>query len=421
MHKILIINTPGLYNRGGMAAVMGALEGLGLRATSPTIEFLTHHYDDYCRRLSSSIDTSKVIFTRHSWLKTHKFLPLSVGHTVLAVTIAFFKCKLVKAGILNPTFSPYFNCDIILDMNIDSLHDNYGIFHPLWTLANISLGLFAGKPVVVWGAGIGKFNNPIIKAIARRVLNKVTLICCREANSMTLLKTIGVTKPKIVVTADHAFLLNPAPRAHINSIILREFPYLNGKPLVGISPSQMIHRFGHMKQAGYITAMAGFAEHLIARYDVNVLFVPHVIAPNDDDRVLSVAIRREIMQPERVAVLAGDYDAAELKGIIGQCEMFIGCRMHTTIAATSMGVPTISVVYGNKSQGIIGDMMGQASYIVEIEDLNARQLAEKLCEKTADAWLKRDTIRGDLKKRQTTVRFQALLNVQSVVDLLNTL
>ena len=53
-----------------------------------------------------------------------------------------------------------------------------------------------------------------------------------------------------------------------------------------------------------------------------------------------------------------DHNCMELKGIISKCRFFVGARTHSTIAAYSMGIPTLVVGYSVKARGIARDLLG---------------------------------------------------------------
>ncbi|MEM2455553.1 MAG: polysaccharide pyruvyl transferase family protein, partial [Candidatus Bathyarchaeia archaeon] len=97
----------------------------------------------------------------------------------------------------------------------------------------------------------------------------------------------------------------------------------------------------------------------------------------------------------------------EIKALIGKCDLFVGCRMHSTIASTSMLVPTIALAYGEKFEGIISDLMGQRDYVINVsEDYNV--LLERIKSRIVDLWTKKDFVRKDLQER--------LENIQKIVN-----
>ena len=92
--------------------------------------------------------------------------------------------------------------------------------------------------------------------------------------------------------------------------------------------------------------------------------------------------------------------------------------MHATVASTSMLVPTVGIAYSHKMHGIIGKMLGQEKYILDVQDLNYEDLKSKVY----DAWQNREEIRAELAQRIPQVKEQALLSgelVKELVDFLN--
>ena len=57
--------------------------------------------------------------------------------------------------------------------------------------------------------------------------------------------------------------------------------------------------------------------------------------------------------PGRLGVVQGRYNQSEIKYIIGQCDFFIGTRMHACIAAVSQGVPAVPIAYSDKFIGVM--------------------------------------------------------------------
>jgi polysaccharide pyruvyl transferase WcaK-like protein len=287
------------------------------------------------------------------------------------------------------------------------------------------LGIVSGRPVVVWSAGIGSFNNRLTRFLARFVLNRVDMILAREEVTKDYLKALGINKPKMYVTADHAFSMEPVPSNRVAEILANEGISRNENPLIGISASQLIHRYAFPgvnsrdgKYHKYVEVMARTTDFLVDKLNAKVMLVPHVITPVEDDRIISRNIYERVGSKDNVMLVKGDYRADELKGLIGMCDMFIGCRMHATIASTSMGVPTIAVVYGQKSLGIIGDMMGQEKYIVEIGNYEPEGLLDELKARIDSAWGNRESIKKELVVRAQAAKERTLLNGSLIKGLL---
>lgn len=426
MPQVLIVNTPGLQNRGGMAVIMASLRCLREAMPDTRITVLCHHCKEDWPTLVKICQMHNVQIRKHPWYKEHNSRLIALVHSAVPAALFVLECSLgriaARFGFRKGLFQHH---DVILDLNIDALHDHYGVFFPSWALANIMLGKIAGRPVVVWSAGIGSFQKKPTTVMAKFVLNRVDVILLREKVSFEYLKRLRISRPRIHVTADHAFLLEPAPQTRVDQIMASEGIDRGRGPLVAICASALIHRYAFPDVANkddkywkYIDVMSKATDYLVTKLDATVVFIPHTIIPSEDDRVISARIHERVQVRDRVQVLKGEYLADELKGIIGRSDMLIGARMHSTIASTSMGVPTIAVVYGEKSHGIIGEMMGQADYIVEIAKCSPDQLLVELKSKIDAAWANRVAIRSDLASRSQEVRGRGLLNYTIVRDLL---
>jgi polysaccharide pyruvyl transferase WcaK-like protein len=286
------------------------------------------------------------------------------------------------------------------------------------------LGLVINKPTVIYAQSIGPFNNFIIRNLARFILRRVDLVTVREKITLEYLNNIGIHGHHIHLTSDSAFLLEPAPRGTIRKILEEEGITVGKKPLIGISPSQAIHRWAVKDSANlderyvrYVNFMANIADYLIEKLDATVLLIPHVMTSNGDG-VVSRKILHAIKNKGGVRIIKHEYDAEEMKGIIGACDMMIGCRTHSTIASTSMYVPTISIAYSHKTQGIIGEMLGQKDFIVDIRKKNFDDALLETISKIDSMWANRGRIRRELKEKMIKVRKSAELNAKLVKSIL---
>ena len=97
----------------------------------------------------------------------------------------------------------------------------------------------------------------------------------------------------------------------------------------------------------------------------SILFVPHVLWKDQDDRVVSMKIVNEF-NTKRINVLKSEkYNYLQIRHIIGNCELFIGGRTHSVISAYSMCVPTIALGYSIKSKGIAKDLGLDSRLVVD--------------------------------------------------------
>jgi diketogulonate reductase-like aldo/keto reductase/polysaccharide pyruvyl transferase WcaK-like protein len=312
----------------------------------------------------------------------------------------------------------YYGADIVLNTSGDVLTEDYGLAFSHFV--NLLFAILLDKPVIICAESIGPFKNRWYKFIARYVLNRAKLITLREERSLKHLQEIGVNKPPIYVTADVAFVLEPPSDQRIKEILTKE-GIKECMPLIGISVSKIISNYGFPelknrkdKYNEYVKLMSKSIDYLVETLNATIVFVPHVIGPGEgnDDRTVADDIYKLIKNRDKVVSIKEEYTPEELKGIIGQCDLFIGARMHATIASTSMLVPTVAIAYSDKTHGIIGKMLGYETHVLDVKDLSYDMLISKI----KDAWESREEIKKDLEMKISKIKEKAMLNGKLIKD-----
>jgi len=319
----------------------------------------------------------------------------------------------------------YYNADVVLTVGGDTLTEDYGNCGFWSNFSNLLFGLLLDKPVVIYAETIGPFKRRYNRIIARFLLNKAKLITLRDNASERIVCQLGVSNPAIYVTADSAFLLESAPFDRVKDICSLEGLPVGQRPIIGISPSYLIPRYGsdhtltpQESYELYAKLMSQIADYLVESLNAVVLFVPHVIIPRRaspvDDRTVANDIRKLSRRRDRIFSIKGDYSAEETKGIIGICDLFISSRMHTAIASTSLKIPTIAIAYSHKTHGIIGEMVGCKKYVLDMKELSYESLVSTI----DTAWANRAEIREKLEARMPTIKQKALENAELVFELI---
>lgn len=312
----------------------------------------------------------------------------------------------------------YYDSDIVINTGGDLLSgEQFG----LTSLLNISYAILLDKPVVLYAESLGYYQNSFFGFIANQVLNRTTLITVREDLSKKYLEQNKITKSKVYLTADSAFNLEPVSQSSVFEILLNEGINVSQRPIIGINPSGLINKF---RKSGskdsneeVVSIFARVIDSVIEKFDANIIMIPHVYTEKVNDKKVISKIYNIVANKSNVNIIQNEYNAKELKGIIGICDLFVGARMHATIAATSMYVPTVGIAYSHKMYGIIGQMLKQENYIIDIKDLSYDILMNKIC----DCWNNHDIIKSELRTTIPQVKEKALLNGKYVKDLLDSL
>lgn len=430
MKKILIINAMGLYNSGGMAVVKGAIESLKRNIPNVELTIMSNHFDDE-RGIYDKWNYDNVRLIKHLWYEEFSSGLKTIAYSGTNALVTFFNFGAYWCFYrVIPIKNPYQKYDAVIDLGTDALNEHYGLLMPIFSIFNELLVLMSRKRFAICAASIGTFENRVLRCSTKFILNKVDLITVREEITKEYLQKLGINKPRIYLTADHAFLMLPASIERVNEIFAIEGIEKDDKPIIGISPSQLIHKYAFMtiheqeeKYLNYIGVIVKAIEYLIETTGSNVILIPHSSAAlnrpsTEDDYIVSKKIFDKVRNKSKMKLIAGKYEAHELKGIIGLCDMFIGCRMHSTIASTSMAVPTIAIVYGHKSHGIIGKMMGQEKSLIEIGNYDPDGFLLELKSKIDYFWKNRVSIRNELKEKTQEMKEKAMLNGKLIKELL---
>ena len=260
--------------------------------------------------------------------------------------------------------------DIVLSVGGDNYSSEYGF--PSFLIGVDDLAIKMNKPIILWGASIGPFaKNKNIETIMAKHLSNMSLITVRETLSEEYVKK-NLSLQNTMLFPDSAFSLQPK---HVD---LKSFwPIVNQDRVVGLNVSPYLQRFGD-DSADYVNEFCRFIEALITEHNCSVLLIPHVIVRSnalEDD--LSI-LRKIYMQlnhlTAKVSLIEYQYDSAQIKYIIGNCKYFIGARTHSTIAALSSFIPTLSIAYSVKARGINKDLFGHEEYVLDISDVTSETL-----------------------------------------------
>jgi len=303
----------------------------------------------------------------------------------------------------------YEDADIVISAGGNALTDDYigtlYFFLEIWWITMVILR----KPLIVYAYSVGPFKYRTYKMLARHVLNKVDMFTLREDFSKDVLKDLKVTKPRIVVAADSAFLFWNANETRAKEILRKEGISKLKRPLLGISVREWNFR-GHSDPSGkytnYKIAVAAAADHAIEKLGANVVFLSTCFRGGKDnytdDSLAADDIIKLMKHGEKAYVFRTEYNPDEIKAVIGQMDMFIGTRAHSTIFATTMGVPTIGLAYEFKTHGFL-KLMGIEKYAHYMKDVDKNKLVDAL----DDLWKNRIEIRKTLKKNLPIVRQRA--------------
>lgn len=265
---------------------------------------------------------------------------------------------------------------IVIGGDTITLDNSIGFLMLQLQLCELALG--CGVPVVLWGASVGPFDGfRGIEGYVRKTLSRFSAVTVRETVTFEYLKGLGIGNVRLV--ADPAFTLRSEP------VDLAEFwPDESKNGVLGFNISPLIRktRARNEDEDVLVEEVAGFLSDAVEKQGLSVLLVPHVEGlrnRKNGDSVYMERIRRRLRRlGTRISIIPDGKNAAQLKYAISNCRFYVGARTHSTIAALSSCVPTVSIAYSRKARGLNRDLFGNQRYVLETPRISRAALNESL-------------------------------------------
>lgn len=290
-------------------------------------------------------------------------------------------------------------CDLFISGGGSLLQDATSFKSLAYYLLTITIARRAGRRVMIMGQGIGPLRRMASRQLTRRALNGVPLIAVRDSGSADLLARIGVRRPRIEVTADPTFAIEPCapgearrllaeagigPDEDVVAVALRDWPETSG---IGAAAAD---------------ALADLSDRLPAR----LLLVP-MQAPHD----VNTASRIRQVLGDRVAVLPAECSPKQVIGVVSASRMVVAMRLHALIFAASAGVPAVGIAYDPKVESFIA-AAGQVG-------ITLREVASgMLSNRVTQAWERRHDLSLRLAERVPEMRDLAERNFSLAAEML---
>jgi polysaccharide pyruvyl transferase WcaK-like protein len=270
----------------------------------------------------------------------------------------------------------------------DVLSLDYGVAPLIRYLGQARYFIDRGVPVSLWAASVGPFNGmPDVERQVVRDLHRFADISVRESATLAYLHGLGLTRARLV--ADPAFLM--APQGWDPVPVL---PPQRDDGLLGFNVSPLVYKLARLRgnAAGQTLedGVVGFLRHVVASTRLGVVLVPHVdsvdgSAGKSDFAYMHALLTSSGLDTRRVALAPREMNAAQVKYLISTCTYFVGARTHSTIAAWSSHVPTLSLGYSVKARGLNRDLFGDERYVIDSQQLDLSGLCSAFERLQADA------------------------------------
>jgi len=396
---ILLVGHSGFYNRGCEALVRTTSALLRERFGADTAIVLAsgHHDEDAGHPAAAGLRVIPANDPHWSWLLSYRARRLR-GPLDTRALWRFDTAAVLAAAR---------EADVVISIGGDNFTLDYG--YPSYFLELNEMARRLGKPLVIWGASIGPFDDPLKRTAILRNLRRADLLTVRDPLTLKYLRAHGFTD-NLRPVADPAFLLDERP--------FDLEPLLgSGKPIVGINIGPLIaHKIGEGGRDAVVAAGAALVRHITDDVGVRALLVPHVMntaVPDDHDYLDEIMAAAD--RSDDAGLLPDTLDACELKYAISRCDALVAARTHATIAGYSSGVPTLALGYSLKARGLALDTLGDLRHVLQPAECARPDILVAAFDRL---WDERAALRRTLKARVPHLQARARDGADYVARLL---
>ena len=279
-------------------------------------------------------------------------------------------------------------CDYIFDFTAgDSFSDIYGMERFIRGSLNKQLAIWSGTRFILGSQTYGPFHSWFAKKWSAHIIKKSRHVISRDTLSTEYV--LSISGVQAVETIDIAFEL---PFKKVED----EKP--DRRLRVGFNPSGLLWSGGYTgdNQFGLNVEYQVYCKKLISclldsgEYDVYL--IPHVGDKNmeirDNDLVACNRLTEMFPLVHTVKMFDNPIDA---KSFISTMDIFIGARMHATVAALSSGVVTIPTAYSRKFEGVF--KLLEYNHVIDLQKSSTEDAIRLTLEKIKDY----DNIFSDVK------------------------
>lgn len=271
-----------------------------------------------------------------------------------------------------------------------------------------------GMRVRIIAQGAGPIATPFGRLCVRAIMALVQDASFRDEESLSLVRRVApAAAAKTRVTCDQALFASgddemksaaDTVRPLIVGVNVRRWGHFDGHWL----PYEYRVRLGLLREIPgesdmneFIARLAKFLDEQVSRNRIKIRAIPMYPSdaePWEDDLLLLERMKNRMEHGGSVEILGADLSPARLLDAFRELDVMIGARLHSTIAATMMGKPSIHLSYSPKGESYF-KTIGQERFCHSLDALLQAQGWQKLREDFEYLLENRTAIGAAIKKR----------------------
>lgn len=300
--------------------------------------------------------------------------------------------KKVKYGYLKNLLPNILGIKSIRDADINlwaaglDIQDDSSLAKLLYLVITFSIFKIINIKNIVMLQGAGPLNTKMGKFLAKLVLKKVDLFVARDPGTYNLIDEIapdlekqlghdGIFLPGFDEYCgylknhrkDHSRLSNKELEIGIN---IRQWYHFSSS----VIPYQFNKRAYKQKSKPMMDTLlkqyCDLISWLIEQYNANIVLISAYqpgVEPWEDDIYYLNKIKEEFSINEKVRLMENSINLDTYFRTMGSLDLMVGMRLHSSLIALRLGVPSINISYTLKGRDIM-EYLGLHNYVIDLRD-----------------------------------------------------
>jgi len=390
-------------NMGGVAMLRTAVAQMG--RLLPGARFLLLSITPGSDRHAAAPPQLKIVPARALMLVA-VYMPLSV----LAWPLMRFGAVRTALRVI-PYFRALDDADLVLDLCGIAFVDRRGLPLLAYNVACCLPAIAMGKPIAKLSQALGPFETRVNRAVAHLVLGRCDLVVARGSRSLQYLRGLGMSEALMLPDVTFAMEITEENRADAQARL--RGAGLRAAPIV-VSPSEVVNRLCARGGIDFESEFSLFLARLEAAGH-DVLLLPHSLSRDrskNNDVELCRRLRARAPNGDRIRLLEVE-EPALLRAIIGEADLFVGCRFHSVVGALAMGVPALIVGWSHKYMEM-AEALGADRHAMDWREFSA----DRAMRNFEALYAERDKVRQAIASRMPAVRAAAAKNFELAAGLI---
>ncbi|MBW8016064.1 MAG: polysaccharide pyruvyl transferase family protein [Planctomycetes bacterium] len=295
--------------------------------------------------------------------RMNDLIPIKKDQPTSLVSRLFSKLRYAKT---------YYHCKVFIDIGGYQFGDPWG--NAAKKAKSIKHCVKFGNLMFFMPQAWGPFSIPGIVESLRSIFNYSTLCYVRDNESLSSVQKIaGTEHEKIRFAHDIAWNFQGA-ETHIGRQLIEDAGLTQDDSSITVCVTPNLRIYERFNGSGtnneYLVFLAKVIEHLCLEHNAKVLLLGHELRLDNtsikDDRTLCNYLLSLLDKSLPVVHLDKFLTAAEVKSVIGNCDLLVSSRYHALIAALSQEIPVAAIGWSHKYDELLTEV-GLSSHLISPE------------------------------------------------------